>query len=213
MPFSRNHAGNPVNHFPTYQPSAEREAEIAAAFSEEANPLGLHYDATKEVRAKAAGYYQFSGDEETRKQQMEELKSAREETLKTRQDTGAVDVTPGQVEGMQDEGAGLKSRAMEKRKRQLEERRRQVEAKRRKLPPGAESATPAAELPSWDVANTPTPSAIAPPALKDVNKAGEADASLPSVPDSDANAFLAQLERDILTGHRSEVGVLVSPKS
>jgi hypothetical protein len=127
---------NPVNHFPTYQPSAERIAEIAEAHSDANNPLEAHYDATREVRAKAAGYYQFSGDDATRKQQMEELRSARQETTKVRQETGAVDLLPGEVEGMQEEGgtAGVKSRAMEKRKRQLEERRRLVDAKRRKLP-------------------------------------------------------------------------------
>jgi hypothetical protein len=191
--------GNPVNHFPIYQPTAEREAEIAAAFSEEANPLGHHYDGTNEVRAKAAGFYQFSGDEETRRQQMDELQSAREETLKTRQETGAVDVTPGQDEGMQDDGTALKSRAMEKRKRQLEERRRQVEAKRRKLPHG-ESETPAAETPNWGAANTPTPSAaVASPTPRPVEKQGKIDPA-PSAIDSDASAFLAVLERDILRG-------------
>ncbi|KAI5982679.1 hypothetical protein EDC04DRAFT_2885077 [Pisolithus marmoratus] len=58
----------------------------------------MHYDATKEVRAKGAAFYQFSADEETRRQQMEELRSTREETKKTREEVGAIDVAPGEVE-------------------------------------------------------------------------------------------------------------------
>ncbi|KAF8962760.1 hypothetical protein BDZ97DRAFT_1662498 [Flammula alnicola] len=127
---------NPVNHFPTYQPSEERIAEIAKAHAEENNPLGVHYDASKEVRAKGAGFYQFSADEETRAAQMEELKASREETERKRQELGAEDVRPGEVEGMRDGEAATgtgKSRAMEKRKREIEERRKLLEAKRRKL--------------------------------------------------------------------------------
>ena len=113
-------------------------AEIAKAFSEENNPLGVHYDASRENRAKGAGFYQFSADEETRKAQMEELKASRDETARTRQELGAEDIKPGEVEGMRDgEAAGsigtTKSRAMEKRKRELEERRNMIEAKRKKL--------------------------------------------------------------------------------
>ena len=78
---------NPVDHYPTYQPSEERVAEIEASLAEENNPLNIHYDASQEVRAKGAGFYQFSGDEETRRRQMEELKRAREETEKTREET------------------------------------------------------------------------------------------------------------------------------
>ena len=133
-------------------------AEIAKAFAEENNPLGVHYDASKEVRAKGAGFYQFSADEETRKAQMEELKASREETAKTRQELGAEDIKPGEVEGMRDgEALGtvgtVKSRAMEKRKRELEERRKMIDAKRKKpkLEDDAASrikAVTASELPS-----------------------------------------------------------------
>ncbi|KAG5720892.1 hypothetical protein E4T56_gene8796, partial [Termitomyces sp. T112] len=77
---------NPVNHFPIYEPSAERVAEITAKFAEENNPLNNHYDASRENRAKGAAFYQFSGDEETRRKQMEELKAAREETGQMRQE-------------------------------------------------------------------------------------------------------------------------------
>jgi hypothetical protein len=129
---------NPVNHFPTYQPSEERIAEIAKAHAEENNPLGLHYDASKEIRAKGAGFYQFSADEETRLAQMEELKASREETTRIRQDIGAEDVRPGEVEGMREgDGSGTpavgKSRAMEKRKREIDERMQILEVKRRRL--------------------------------------------------------------------------------
>src|ERR1700730_13872286 len=108
---------NPVNHFPIYEPSAERVAEVAKAYSEANNPLGVHYDASREVREKGAAYYQLSGDEETRKRQLEELMSARQETERTRQETGAVNVKPGEIEGMREDlSVGARSRAMEKRK-------------------------------------------------------------------------------------------------
>ena len=148
--------GNPVNHFPTYQPSEERVNEIAKAFAEENNPLGVHYDASREIRAKGAGFYQFSAEEETRKTQMQELNALREETAKTRQELGAEDIKPGDIEGMRDgEAPGTtgvtKSRAMEKRKRELEERRNMIEAKRKKLHDGGASrvnANAASEAPS-----------------------------------------------------------------
>ncbi|KAK0204735.1 hypothetical protein DFS33DRAFT_1382635 [Desarmillaria ectypa] len=127
---------NPVNHFPIYTPSADRIAEIEKMHAEENNPLGVHYDATNEVRAKGAGFYQFSGDEETRQKQMEELRAARDKTQAARQEQGAVDVS---VEGMVASGSGSGStgeglgKGVEKRKREIEERRKMIEAKRRKL--------------------------------------------------------------------------------
>ena len=119
-------------------------SEIAKAFAEENNPLGVHYDASREIRAKGAGFYQFSADEETRKAQMQELNALREETAKTRQELGAEDIRPGDIEGMRDGEAlgttgATKSRAMEKRKRELEERRNMIEAKRKKIHDGAAS--------------------------------------------------------------------------
>ncbi|PBL03680.1 hypothetical protein ARMGADRAFT_952759 [Armillaria gallica] len=124
---------NPVNHFPIYIPSADRVAEIEKMHAEENNPLGVHYDATSEVRAKGAGFYQFSGDEETRQRQMEELRAAREETQATRQGEGALDASvEGMVAGGSGAGEGV-GKGVEKRKREIEERRRKIEAKRRKL--------------------------------------------------------------------------------
>lgn len=209
-------AGNPVNHFPVYEPSAERIAEVEAAYSEANNPLGVHYDATQEVRAKGAGFYQFSGDEDTRKAQMEELKAARQETEKTRQETGAVDLRPGEVEGLRvDEEASTataKSRATEKRKRELEERRRLVDAKRRKKTYGgddketvvsasqpvavfAQGASESETSVFTAVASADPFAALEAQSKKDHK--GKAKATAPAA-NSEADAFLAQLEHDIL---------------
>jgi len=166
-------------------------------FAEADTPLSSHYDASKEVRAKGAAFYQFSGDEEARKKQMEELKAARDETKKTREDLGATDVRPGEVEGMR-EDSGSTSRALEKRKREIEERRAILEAKRRKT-----KVTPEGEVGSGQSSSSVTPfvTFVAPE-----KKAAAPTPRTPEVPEtrttkggySDADAFLAQLEQDIL---------------
>lgn len=186
--------GNPVNFFPVYEPSSDRVAEIQAAAAEENNPLNIHYDAGREVRAKGAGFYQFSADEETRKKQMEELRQARHETGATRQQLGAVDLKAGEVEGMQEAPNALRSRAIEKRKRELEERRRLVDAKRRKLlngnnPPVAAATQPPASAPSGE----PT---VAVPTTKATAAAN------PDAVSSAADDFLAALERDLAINKR-----------
>lgn len=209
-------AGNPVNHFPIYEPSAERVAAITQAHSEANNPLAVHYDASAEVRAKGAGFYQFSGDEETRRQQMEELKFAREETERTRKDVGAVDLRPGELEGMQDNGesnvVGLnKSRAMEKRKRELEERRRIVDAKRRKVKGGADDSIPGAEMgeKTFEASVPILPTVAAAPSdtfvaleaqAHPVNKRRKEKGKAKADPKAAADDFLARLEQDILEG-------------
>lgn len=189
---------NPVNHYPTYKPSEERIAEIAKEYAEESNPLNVHYDATGEVRAKGAGFYQFSGDEETRRRQMEELKTAREETEKSRKESGAVDVSPGEVEGMQE--ASTKSRAMEKRKREIEERRRLLEEKRkkRKVDPlaNSESVTPVPDPPQTQT--SPPPQKGTDPFSVLESAAAAPKSTLKAPPSNDADAFLAQLEEDFL---------------
>ncbi|KAI0635661.1 hypothetical protein C8Q77DRAFT_1216266 [Trametes polyzona] len=198
---------NPVNHFPVYEPSRERVEQIRAEYAEENNPLNVHYDATREVRAKGAGFYQFSGDEETRRQQMEELRKAREETERTRAEVGAEDVRPGEVEGMHPGGEAsavpAKSRAMEKRKREIEERRKLLEAKRRKLGGKDGAAASKATPVSGDEQKTPAapPSAAAADpfaALEALsgNKPEKNRATEPPV--NAADAFLAQLEQDIM---------------
>lgn len=210
-------ADNPVNHFPTYEPSEERVAAIHAKLAEEDNPLNMHYDASGEVRAKGAGFYQFSGDEETRRKQMEELRKTREETEKTRMDMGAVDLRPGEVEGIQPQvetdvaNAGpAKSRAMEKRKRELEERRKLLEAKRRKKNPAINSASPGSSssapgLLAASEAPGPTASDNDPFAALDAqaskkNAKQKSSEQRPAKAANTADAFLASLEQDILGG-------------
>lgn len=208
---------NPVNHFPVYEPSADRVAAIETEFAEENNPLNVHYDASQEVRAKGAGFYQFSGDDETRRKQMEELRLAREETEKTRQETGAEDVRPGEVEGMHgpgEESAGpvaTKSRALEKRKRELEERRKMLNAKRRKVAdPVSSSASSVkaeeSEARPWN--GTPAGALVDPFAVLEVQltkpKGKKKELPPPPSPIDPADAFLAQLERDMLKGGQTK---------
>ncbi|KAJ7170622.1 hypothetical protein C8R43DRAFT_1085189 [Mycena crocata] len=192
---------NPVGHFPVYQPSTDRVAKIEKEHAEANNPLGVHYDASAEVRAKGAGFYQFSKDEETRKAQMDELKSARDETEKSRKETGALDVLPGEVEGMQDSNSAAngRSRAMEKRKRELEERRKMVDAKRRKTAVVHDSASTTAE------ADKAVFTAVAtdPFAALEVAAAAPAKGKGKAQPkENEADKFLAQLEQDFLSGRK-----------
>lgn len=224
--------GNPVNHFPIYEPSAERVAAIAEAHSEANNPLGVHYDASAEVRAKGAGFYQFSTDEETRKNQMEELKSAREETERTRKDVGAVDLKPGEVEGMREDmhgngtGKAGKSRAMEKRKRELEERRRMIDTKRRKVKAGIneEEGRLTATVPTSEVtegqefqaavpnfeafpvamsaSTSADPFAAMEAHARSVNAKGKRKEKNVNDPQHAADHFLAQLEEEMLGDKR-----------
>ncbi|THH31450.1 hypothetical protein EUX98_g2744 [Antrodiella citrinella] len=194
---------NPVDHFPIYEPSAERVSAIRAEYSEENNPLNVHYDASQEVRAKGAGFYQFSGDQETRRKQMEELKKAREETEKTRQGMDAVDLAPGEVEGMGVEvvATGSKrSRAMEKRKRELEDRRKLLDAKRRKKDPTLEELKPPS-LPALSPSTTPRTMPTPDPLASLEARAISGKVLTKSEP-TPADDFLAALERDILKGPR-----------
>ncbi|KAH9902782.1 hypothetical protein C8Q73DRAFT_634712 [Cubamyces lactineus] len=199
---------NPVDHFPVYQQSEERAEEIKRRLAEESKPPTIHYDASREVRAKGAGFYQFSADEETRRKQMEELRKAREETQKTRAETGAEDVRPGEVEGL-NSGAeanttSTKSRAMEKRKREIEERRKLLEAKRRKVT--AKEGTPAASAsPAPDSGrSTPLPAVAQPTdpfvALEARSLDTKGETKMAETPVNPADAFLAQLEQDIMKG-------------
>jgi hypothetical protein len=180
-------------------------AEIEKEFAEENNPLNVHYDASREVRAKGAGFYQFSGDEETRKTQMEELKAARNETEISRKETGAVDVLPGEVEGMQEKST--KSRAMEKRKREIEERRKLLEEKRKKPKTapveGSKDSSPAprttvdqpkpkgVEVDPFSVLET---TSIPKPTKKSTAKTDD---------HNDADVFLAQLQHEFLKNKKT----------
>ncbi|KAI0264490.1 hypothetical protein BC834DRAFT_924681 [Gloeopeniophorella convolvens] len=178
---------NPVNFFPVYEPSADRVAAIKAAATEENNPLPQHYDASREVRAKGAGFYQFSADDETREKQMEELRQARQKTEKTRQESGAIDLRPGEAEGMQESSSTPQSRAVEKRKRDLEERRKAVEAKRRKLLTGGNAP---------DSTNLSAPIPKAEPAATPRQETVNQDTA------SAADSFLAALEHDLAMGKK-----------
>ncbi|KAG1746758.1 uncharacterized protein EDB91DRAFT_1118720 [Suillus paluster] len=189
-----------------YEPSAERIQVLEEAFLQADNPLASHYDSSKEVRAKDAGYYQFSADDETRKQQIEELRSAR-----TR--AGAVDLKPEEVEGMRNDSTtagSSRSREMEKRKRDLEERRKVLDANRRKVKdedtPAGRTLDPVAqqtpEAVTLEAQDTSGPSAALErqvtdasdrPKKKDKQK-GTKDSGLKTEVDD----FLAQLERETL---------------
>lgn len=72
-------------------------------------PEEVHYDASKEVRAKGVGFFQFSKDKEGREREMERLGREREETERGRRE---------------------RDERKEERKRKIEERRRLVAQKR-----------------------------------------------------------------------------------
>ncbi|KAL9100991.1 MAG: hypothetical protein Q9163_003696 [Psora crenata] len=76
-------------------------------------PEEVHYDATKEVRSKGVGFYQFSKDAETRKKEMEALEKERDETERLKRE---------------------REERREKKKRDMEERKKLIAEKRgRKL--------------------------------------------------------------------------------
>jgi hypothetical protein len=128
-----NFADGRATNFPVYEPSKERRAAIEASLIEQ--PLVDRYDASKDNRAAGAGFYQFSMDEETRRQQMEDLKQARVDTAIARAE---VDTALPHSESRDPTSQGLNptrvtSRAVEKRRQELEERRKMLDAKRRKM--------------------------------------------------------------------------------
>lgn len=72
-------------------------------------PPEVHYDASKEIRTKGVGFYQFSGDNETRAKEMESLQAERAET---------------------DKRAKEREERKLKKQKELEERRRKVKEMR-----------------------------------------------------------------------------------
>jgi hypothetical protein len=74
-------------------------------------PEEVHYDASKEVRSKGVGFYNFSRDKEGRQREMEALEKEREETERGRKE---------------------REERVEKRKKEIEERRRIIGEKRGK---------------------------------------------------------------------------------
>ena len=74
-------------------------------------PEEVHYDASKEVRSKGVGFYQFSKDAEERKKEMEALGKEREETERLKKE---------------------REERKEKKRKEVEERRRLIGEKRGK---------------------------------------------------------------------------------
>ncbi|EIW71548.1 hypothetical protein TREMEDRAFT_73338 [Tremella mesenterica DSM 1558] len=107
--------------FPVYEPDPDAIREKYRQAEEEAR--AHHYDSTKEVRTRGAGAYQFSLDEDARKEQMASLDAQRVETENARAKAG---------------NRGGLTAAQEMRKRKLDERKALVEAKRTKMLGGAE---------------------------------------------------------------------------
>ncbi|KAI5858588.1 hypothetical protein BZA05DRAFT_427938 [Tricharina praecox] len=99
-------------HTPLFSsvPTSEEMLAARAEREEVQGDVETHYDASKEVRTKGVGFFQFSKDVEVRREEMEELEKERQRT---------------QAERMEKEGR-------RKRKREeLEKRREQIKAKRR----------------------------------------------------------------------------------
>lgn len=194
-----------MNHFPVYEPSAERLEAIRKAAEEVDAPLASHYDANKEVRAKGAAFYQFSADEEQRQRQLDELKQSREETMQKRAETGAVDV-PVNIEGDMggDSTAPTQSRAQEKRKRDLEARRQLIEAKRRRKEVEAVSephpTTDAIPVIPTEQMNEITQTREVISGQDASVSSGSGSQRMPGTVTTAADDFLANLERDMVNG-------------
>ena len=103
--------GDTIQHaaFDPEAPIAEQMAKLARKRDRSLTPPTEHFDSKKEVRTKGTGFFQFSGDEEERKRQMEELERERLETERVR---------------------GERNKRMEERKRAVEERRKEIRGKR-----------------------------------------------------------------------------------
>ncbi len=136
---------NPVNHFPVYEPSADRVEKIQEALAAETKSPEVHFDATKDNRQMGAGFIHLGDGGEERNTRLQELKDVHADTLRRRQEMGAETKTVEGMVALSDE----KTAARAKRKADTEARRRQIEAKRRKqnpvepapLPPAKTTAT------------------------------------------------------------------------
>lgn len=92
---------------------AEQMAALAAKRDREATPPPEeHFDASREIRTKGTGFYQFSADVETRAREMEALEEERKETEKARAE---------------------REKRREERKKEVEDKRRAIKEKRGKL--------------------------------------------------------------------------------
>ncbi|KAF1812995.1 hypothetical protein P152DRAFT_334054 [Eremomyces bilateralis CBS 781.70] len=89
---------------------AEKMARLAAKRDKEATPPpDTHFDASREIRQKGQGFFQFAQDEEARQKQMGNLEKERKETEQAREEA---------------------RERKEKRKREVEERRKEIRGKR-----------------------------------------------------------------------------------
>lgn len=146
------------------------------------------------MHAEGAAFYQFFAGEETRRQQIEELRSACEETKNMREDMGAIAVVPGEVEGVHAEGSSSPgSQALKEHKR-----RAFLDAKWKKLktdgdvPPNARlksiSQTPV-DTPPRDPFATLEQQVPKPPLPEPKRAAARSQAGTTA----NADAFLAQI--------------------
>ena len=95
--------------------AAEVMAHLAAKRDRSATPPEeVHYDATKEIRSKGVGFFQFSKDKESREREMQELEKERQETVKHEQE--------------REERRQKKAKELEERKRKIKEKRGEREA-------------------------------------------------------------------------------------
>ena len=81
--------GDTVQHQafnPDEETTAKMEVLVEKRDREATPPDAVHYDATKEIRRRGTGFYAFSGDEEGRKREMEELERERKETERKRRE-------------------------------------------------------------------------------------------------------------------------------
>lgn len=102
--------------FPVYMPDLEA---IRKKFAESEQPLFARYDAKKDNRTRAAGQYIFSRDEETRQQELDDLKQMRDETQRARAGNNADDTL-----------ARAEDPLVRRRRQETEERRRRIQQKR-----------------------------------------------------------------------------------
>ncbi|KAH0604285.1 uncharacterized protein H6S33_006662 [Morchella sextelata] len=86
-------------------------AMLAGAMPKEEEETKLHYDATKEVRTKGVGFYQFSRDEKGRMAEMEELERLRLRTTEERKKV--------------EEKKKKRKEAVEKKREEVQRRRRE----------------------------------------------------------------------------------------
>ncbi|KAI0749583.1 hypothetical protein C8Q80DRAFT_633433 [Daedaleopsis nitida] len=171
----------PTHMYRVVERSAEDQAQILA---ETEKPQEVHYDPTKENRAMGAGFIRLSNDEETRKQQLEDL---RRETAATNEIRAANQAPRTQVDGMQADVPG--QRGLGKRTRGIEERRKLLSEKRAKKQKvnTTQEATASSSTP---VVSSTTASSSA---TQDPFAALEAQSSGASANHEAAVAFLAQV--------------------